>query len=234
MGQVVGVALGEIGVERHRGTASNRLARAQELDDVLVIPQGARQRPVRRASRGRSPRSPTHARDDRRLDLLADQVFAEGRERVTRPAGEVEERRIERLEPNRVADHVGPQACAGGHDDRVVHARLDRAEPVARVGPANPARRPGRIRRRSRGRKPGEAAGSRVAEGDESLGARVDFLKPIAGEPRIVLERLAIGVELDAPVDDEFEPGPDLGDRVFAGQLEDALETRGATSPERR
>ena len=46
----------------------------------------------------------------------------------------------------------------------------------------------------------------------------------MSARPRIVAERLRVGVELDAAVDDELEVGPDLGDGRLAAQVEDALE----------
>ena len=84
MGEVVGVAAGQVGIERLAERPGVGGA-VEELDDVLVIPQGpledradvpvAHRGPARRRGRG-----------DRHLDLLVDQVLAEGRERVLGPA----------------------------------------------------------------------------------------------------------------------------------------------------
>ena len=117
-------------------------------------------------------------------------MLAERRERLASPAGEGDERRIERLEPDRVADHVGPHPRAGRDDDRVVHAALDVAQPV----PGGP----GRIELVGRDEfvedpvvvDQAEQLRPRIAEGDEALGAGIGLQQsdPVSpgsiGKPR--------------------------------------------------
>src|SRR5207248_2036508 len=66
------------------------------------------------------------------LDLLADQMLAECRERVGEPAGDEQARRVAADEADSVADDVGPKPGAGGQCRGVVDVELDIANPMSR------------------------------------------------------------------------------------------------------
>src|SRR5208282_3550035 len=64
----------------------------------------------------------------------------------------------------------------------------------------------------------------RVTESDEALGAGVGFLQADVRPSEDLLECLLVRIELDTPVNDHFEVGPERADGAFASELEDALE----------
>ncbi len=85
MGEVVGVPLGETGVESVPEPARIRRFH-EELDDILVIAGGPGEdrsdMPIPHGRTGRRGRG-----GDGRLQLLTDQVLTKGGKRLARPAG---------------------------------------------------------------------------------------------------------------------------------------------------
>ena len=109
-------------------------------------------------------------------------MLAESGKRVLGPAREGEERRVERFEANRVADHVRPHACARGNHDRVIHSRLDDSPASDESGAARSSsfKRHEFIEQAMIEYQP-QKTGLEIAEGDEALGAGISLLKPDVG-----------------------------------------------------
>src|ERR1043166_8979161 len=70
----------------------------------------------------------------RRLDLFAGEVLAESRHRVCQTTGDQEARRVAADEPHGITDDIPPEPGAGAQRDRIVHTRLDIADPMSGWG----------------------------------------------------------------------------------------------------
>ena len=144
----------------------------------------------------------------RPLDLLADQMLAEGRERVLRPAGECQERRVDRLESDRVADRCATRARRRSRPRSRSSPRPRRPPASAASASANPARRPARTRRRSRGRTSSGASpvsGSPKAMNPSEQGY-VSWSR-ISGLPRTSSNEPRYGSNLTPPWTTTSRPG---------------------------
>ena len=69
---------------------------------------------------------------DGAFHLFTDQVLAERRQEVARPAREAQQRRMPFLEANRVSHQVAPQTGAGSQHHGILHTRLHLGGSVAR------------------------------------------------------------------------------------------------------
>ena len=108
MGPIIGVPPAKLGIEQvSKPLRLDRLCK--KLDNELVVTHSP--------SKSRTDMPVAHSRtrcqcslSNRAFDLLVDQMLAEGGESVARPARDRDEWRIERLEADRVANDVRPQA----------------------------------------------------------------------------------------------------------------------------
>src|SRR5262245_11727124 len=107
---IVGIPQREIRIEEIADLPRVRRL-VEELDDELVIAQ----RIVENRADVPVPNSSTCGPGrlgNGSFQFIDDQMFAEGREGLLRPACEREQRRIEKLEPDRVPNNMPPHAGA--------------------------------------------------------------------------------------------------------------------------
>ena len=157
---------------------------------------------VFRHARCRPPRRP----QQRRLDLLAGQVLAEGREHPGRPPRDQQPRRRAVDEAHGVAQHVAEQPGAGWSAPRRSPRRSRSSPPSGASGSARPARPTGtNSKKQPRSSiEPHALALAAVGDGDEALAGRIDLARRAARRQE-GREAVAIGRPGDAAMDQQFE-----------------------------
>lgn len=130
-------------------------------------------------------------------------------------------------ELHRVADHVAPQPAVGGNDDGVVYSGFDFFQQQRfRVGFAEFAHGNELVVHTVVEHEQHRRIGGVVLQTEESLGGvvRFEIFHFRVGQEPLVL--LAIGCEVDSPVDEKFEVRPHLVEVGFARAFENPVNKR--------
>lgn len=231
LGGVVGVEGLEGGVER-RGEGGERCGRGVELDEPTVATLGAVGEEVKRRGGigadggGGGLRGLT----DGAFGVIDHELFAECVDEMLRATGDEKLIRAEGGEADGVADEIAPEAAGGGDDEGVVLARahlFERQDDIRRDGTAIGGQGGGGdalVEDAIVEHEQEAAVGGFGLESEEALGGVVGLHVTHIGRGDEAGVTVAVRLEADAAVEEDFEVRPNLEEGLRASVTDDGFD----------